>query len=276
MLLWLAGLGGAIAASAWLAGDPRFALPDSLAAASAWLQHAPLDAVTALALRALLAVGGWLLVTTLLALATRAVGAVRAARVLDRVTPALVRRLAGTAVSAAIGVGVGLPPAVAAPIPGPAVAVPTPAVDAGQVEEAPLLRLVSPAARPVGAAISTALDRPGHAPSRTPVPSSPAREEQPDPAPPPPPDADDTTGAARSIDEGDGPARPAERTWTVGPGDHLWSIAEAVVTAHDATASEREVARYWRLLVDANRRMLVDPDDPDLILPGQVVELPRR
>jgi nucleoid-associated protein YgaU len=31
---------------------------------------------------------------------------------------------------------------------------------------------------------------------------------------------------------------------------------------------------YWAQLVDANRDRLVDPDDPDLLLPGQVLVLP--
>jgi nucleoid-associated protein YgaU len=38
--------------------------------------------------------------------------------------------------------------------------------------------------------------------------------------------------------------------------------------------SEREVARYWVVLVEANRDRLVDPTNPDLIYPNQVLRLP--
>ena len=34
------------------------------------------------------------------------------------------------------------------------------------------------------------------------------------------------------------------------------------------------MAAYWRRLIEANRGRLVDPDDPDLVLPGQRFVLP--
>jgi nucleoid-associated protein YgaU len=34
------------------------------------------------------------------------------------------------------------------------------------------------------------------------------------------------------------------------------------------------VGRYWRRLIDANRDRLVDPGNPDLLLPGQELVLP--
>lgn len=63
-------------------------------------------------------------------------------------------------------------------------------------------------------------------------------------------------------------------TWTVEPGDHLWSIAERTVRASDPDASRRQVDRYWRRLIDANLDRLVVPGNPDLILPGQEILLP--
>jgi nucleoid-associated protein YgaU len=42
------------------------------------------------------------------------------------------------------------------------------------------------------------------------------------------------------------------------------------------TPPEREVARYWRRLVEANRDRLVDPGNPDLLRPGQTLTLPGR
>ncbi len=76
---------------------------------------------------------------------------------------------------------------------------------------------------------------------------------------------DDTAGAA--------PAPAPE--WVAAPGDHLWHIAEAVLAdAWSRPPTDAEVAPYWRSLVEANRDRLVDPDDPDLILPGQTFRLP--
>jgi nucleoid-associated protein YgaU len=60
-------------------------------------------------------------------------------------------------------------------------------------------------------------------------------------------------------------------TWTVQPGEHLWAIAEQVV---GPGATEPEVSSYWARLVTANRDVLVDPDCPDLLFVGQVLELP--
>lgn len=64
-------------------------------------------------------------------------------------------------------------------------------------------------------------------------------------------------------------------TWTVRPGDHFWSIAEAVVTdATGRTPTDAEIARYWHDLIEANLEQLVHPDVPDLIYPGQEFVLP--
>ena len=61
----------------------------------------------------------------------------------------------------------------------------------------------------------------------------------------------------------------------VQPGDHLWSIAEREVSLRiGSDATDAEVARYWFRLIEANRDRLVDPDDTDLILPGQELILP--
>lgn len=58
------------------------------------------------------------------------------------------------------------------------------------------------------------------------------------------------------------------------PGDHFWAIADAVVREHAPEATEAEVARYWRTLIDANRDRLVVPGNADLVLPGQVLTVP--
>jgi nucleoid-associated protein YgaU len=81
-----------------------------------------------------------------------------------------------------------------------------------------------------------------------------------------------TTPTAPSL-----PATPEidPTTWVVEPGDSLWSIAEDVMTAPDgSTPNERTVSRYWQRLVEANRANLVDPDNADLLLPGQRLAVP--
>lgn len=58
-------------------------------------------------------------------------------------------------------------------------------------------------------------------------------------------------------------------------GDSLWSIAEnALIDAGDASPTDAAVTSYWRRLIEANRGVLVEPTNPDLIYPGQVITLP--
>jgi nucleoid-associated protein YgaU len=61
----------------------------------------------------------------------------------------------------------------------------------------------------------------------------------------------------------------------VRPGECFWSIAERVLTDNWGRApTDAEIVPYWRRLIDANRLELVQPDNPDLILPGQVFAVP--
>jgi nucleoid-associated protein YgaU len=61
----------------------------------------------------------------------------------------------------------------------------------------------------------------------------------------------------------------------VRPGEHFWSIAAAHLSAAWGTKPElRQVGRYWRALVAANRDRLADPANPDLLFPGQRLRLP--
>jgi len=60
-------------------------------------------------------------------------------------------------------------------------------------------------------------------------------------------------------------------------GDNLWTIARThlaeVRGRRAADLSDREIAAYWVTVVEANRGGLRS-GDPDLIYPGEVVELP--
>ena len=61
------------------------------------------------------------------------------------------------------------------------------------------------------------------------------------------------------------PAGPHEVV--VAPGDSFWSIAAD-------EAGDRDLVGYWRALIEANRDRLVDPTNPDLLYPDQVLVLP--
>jgi hypothetical protein len=68
---------------------------------------------------------------------------------------------------------------------------------------------------------------------------------------------------------------PAPGEWRVAPGQCFWSIADDVLTsARGRAPSDAEIVPYWRRLIEANRAALVDPDNPDLIFPGQVFTIP--
>ena len=85
--------------------------------------------------------------------------------------------------------------------------------------------------------------------------------------------ADDTGIAGLPLpDRAVGPAhaRPVARTVVVSPGDCLWTIAAADLP-HDASAAR--VAVRSRAIYRLNRTVI--GADPDLVLPGQRLVLPR-
>lgn len=88
------------------------------------------------------------------------------------------------------------------------------------------------------------------------------------PAPAPPPPATAAPAQAPTAQ-----AQPA--TWVIRPGDNLWSVAEAtLVRAWGRVPSDGEVDGYWTRLIAVNGVRLAHGDDPDLVFPGQVFELP--
>lgn len=71
------------------------------------------------------------------------------------------------------------------------------------------------------------------------------------------------------------PDEPPPSVWVIAAGDHLWRVAEeTLIEAQDGPVTDRRVAVYWRELIELNRGVLVDPDNPDLVYPGQVFALP--
>jgi len=67
----------------------------------------------------------------------------------------------------------------------------------------------------------------------------------------------------------------ADSAWQVRPGDSFWSIAREVLVQHgEDRPSDEEIADYWRRLLSANGAQLSSSDHPDLLFPGQIVEVP--
>lgn len=309
LVLWSTGLA---AASAVLAGADVPSAPLASAGELArWSRDAPPAdvAVALLRLGGLLACGH-LLAATALAVAAQALRRQVLARAVDRFSPAVVRRMvaggSGLAVATlATTVPAGATPwrsamAAGSPDDGPVATVPLAPSDAatmtrtaGGVPAGPggtpgsvapsvpptatMTRAADPARPPTpdgdggGRATMARLPEParpaepatadGHLP-RHPRPAGPAATDEARPVPP---------GRPRRL-----PPLPAAdpATWRVSIGDSLWSIADEVVHQAHPAATEGEVAAYWRVVVAANRPHLVDPDDPDLLLPGQELAVP--
>lgn len=78
-----------------------------------------------------------------------------------------------------------------------------------------------------------------------------------------------------TVDSSDSATQSPDQ-WTVRSGESFWSIAEE--SLQDAWGvddlTDVQVASYWRPLIAANKDRLVDPGNPDLLLPGQELALP--
>lgn len=67
----------------------------------------------------------------------------------------------------------------------------------------------------------------------------------------------------------------AASSWTLAPGEHLWHVAKIHLSeSWGRPVLDGEITRYWVEVVEANRASLPDPANPDLVYPGDVVELP--
>ena len=213
--------------------------PPPLTSPSAWAAWAagrdPVVAAFAVLRLVALAVGWYAAVVTVGGAAARLASRQRLVAALDRITLPSLRRLAAATVTVSLSAGLATP-AAADRHDAPAVAdSPTSTASTGSTTTVPTITVPTITMRRL--------------PQST------------EPAPPPPASADRTSSA--------------DRTWSVRPGECFWSIAEAVL-ADDLgrRPSADEVVPYWQRLIDANRSVLADPDNPDLIFPGQVFTVP--
>lgn len=95
------------------------------------------------------------------------------------------------------------------------------------------------------------------------------------PAADPAPSVDGEGAPDVDSDGNTGEGTTVRGTVTVQAGDHFWSIAEDVVTqALGSTPTDAQITSYWAQLIDANADQLAEPGNPDLLLPGQVLQLP--
>ena len=242
---WVAGL--LIAARITLAlGSSDLDVPlTSTAELTDWVEQASPATLAMALLRLGVLVGiGYLLLATLLTTLAEIVHLRPLTAMADRVTPSLVRRIAqgGGGVGLALGAIAGTLPVPDSGPDRPQTTIAAPDPDVATMSRAPGLdaTMTSKADVPASTATMTRSDPPGPAP---------------DPSRPPP-----------TAIQGPPPQpSPAGDTWVVEAGDSFWSIAEDVV----GSGNERAVERYWRALIEANRARLADPENPDLLIPGQ-------
>lgn len=295
LAVWCAGL--VLAARVLVAtGQGALRIPLTSATGLATWVGAASPAEMAVAVMRLLAIAGcaYLLGVTALGVVARLVRARGLAAVVDRISPALVRGL----VSGGTGAGLVLGTLVAA-LPAPDMAGPpaastvaaadgagarpvsAPGGSATMTRTAPGTAAMTrtagtptdvPAAPEGGEATMTRLDAgAGRSATMARVPSEPAGRVPP-PAPVPVTPAAVAAGPVLPVVP---PLPPVDGTaWRVEPGDSLWSIAEEVVRSAHPGAPGRVVTRFWQDLVAANRATLVDPGNPDLLVPGQELTVP--
>jgi hypothetical protein len=218
---------------------------------SSWLDRTPPDVMALASMRLAALASGWYLAVCTLALAlTRPFGHTRAAAAAARATPAVVRRL----VSGAGGLGLAAG-ALLGSLPSGGVA---PTALAPKPAAASVVEAMQNPGPPTATMTRSAQDTPAAVMSRLPAGDAPSSPRAP-PAPSAPHPA---------------PVAAAPSSWTVEAGDSFWSIAVETVSPAGDEPSDRQVVGYWLRLIEANQSRLLDPGNPDLLVPGQELLLP--
>jgi hypothetical protein len=274
LVLLVAGEAIAVVALHRLGGVDGFAIPRH--DLGQWLQRSTSEEVLLAGVRLVALVAAWwLLGSTLLYVAARVARLHSAARALGWATLPAVRRwvdrAAAVSIVAATALGVGRP-AAADPPPTTSPASAPVVVDVDHRDPARV-----PSRPPSGVRTGQAADSP---PASTVPPTgttSPAPTTPPLVPPTAPPPVVTTTPAVPVAPAVPPPAPAAGTTHTVTGGEHLWSIAAARVASASGRASAdlapADIAPYWLRVVELNRRRLRS-GNPDLVHPGEVVELP--
>lgn len=245
---WATFLAGCVAALHGLGGPlapPPLSDPSGL---GPWLDaRLPAEAAVAVARLAALALAWYLLAATAAGVLAHVSGAASAVRLADAVSIPTVRRIVHGAVGLSLVAGTaGVSPAVAV----------ADAIGGAASGPPPTMRVLPEAA---AAVLPPGVPAPGIDRTRS-IPGARSAE--------PAATADEAPGRP-----GAGDAGPV--TWTVGPGDHLWGVAERTLAeAWGRPPGDAEVDPYWRAVIEANRDRLRDPANPDLVFAGQVLVLP--
>jgi hypothetical protein len=269
LALLVTGEALAVVALHRLGGVDGFAIPRH--DLGRWLQQSTSEEVLLAGVRFVALVAAWwLLGSTVLYVATRVAHLHGAARALGWATLPAVRRWVDRAATVSIvamtALGVGRP--AAADPPPPTSTAPAPVIvdadhrDPARVPSRPPSSVRTGQAADSPPAPTVPLTGTTFPPTTTTAPLAPPNVPPPvvpvAPAAPP-------------------PATAAGTTHTVTGGEHLWSIAAAqVATATGkppADLSPADVAPYWLRVVDLNRHRLRS-GNPNLVYPGEVVELP--
>ncbi|MCC5947229.1 MAG: LysM peptidoglycan-binding domain-containing protein [Nitriliruptoraceae bacterium] len=284
LLLWIAGLAVGTVLFHLLGRGVLAAPPLDPAGAAAWLdERDPLTATIAVLRLLVLALAWYLVGVTSIGLLARALRAVRLVRLADALTVPLVRRLLQQALGLSLaasmvagvtpngpGVGAGSG-ALGSDAPTAVTMVPITDTDGSPDDrvdgpaggrEATLVHLgaedppadhVSEAARGEASALPLDVARGMLAERR----AAQSAEEGADAG------ADHVAVDAVAADEHE-----------VQAGESLWSIAADALDGAGRSTDDTAVTRYWERLIAANRAQLADPDNPDLIFPGQRMVLP--
>jgi hypothetical protein len=285
LLGWLGSLAAGIVLFTALGGGALEAPP--LGRPSAWGDWAaardPFVAVVAVLRLVVLALAWYLVAVTTVGLVARLTRAARLVRIADALSVPLVRHLLQGALGLTLAAGVVASSSGAVPASGAR-------ADASAPVTATAVALshddgTGPHAGPDASVRMVAVDDPdgGRATARM------VAVDDQDPAAPnermvaregastarmvglgPPGAGDDAPDAPETADA---PEAAAEHE--VVAGEHLWSIATDHLAAHlDRAPTDAEVTEHWQQLIDDNRERLANPDDPDLIFPGQRLVLP--
>ncbi|MFL6204709.1 MAG: LysM peptidoglycan-binding domain-containing protein [Acidimicrobiales bacterium] len=236
-----------------LAGSGALAPPPlgSWEALDAWyLRVGPAAATLVLVRLVALVASAWLVLMAALQLIAPFVARRGFTAAVDRLSPRFLRALSTTAAGLSVTAGLALP-----------------ALPSGPADDPPGTAVMVPLDPPVapGSSSTTTSAPPTtqHATTTSLPPTT-----QPTTTSPPPSTMPPAGSAVRPAPEPvAAPAGPPPQEVVVAPGDSFWSIAVD-------EAGERDLVAYWRALIEANRSRLVDPSNPDLLYPDQVLRLP--